>query len=277
MPELPEVEVVKLGLDKKIPGKKLHYSKFYRKDLRDKIPTLKINRLCKDQIVRSVSRRGKYLILHFDESEVLIHFGMSGKLITSKSQVPKAPHTHWVFGVGTSKNTTYFHFICPRRFGRIALHTNLSAIHPLLKNLGTEPLSHPKLGDYLHTMALGKKKPIKNFVMDSNIVVGVGNIYASESLHQTGVHPCTPAGQVSLDFYKALAKNIKTTLKKAIRAGGTTLQDHRQLNGNPGYFRVELAVYGRDSEPCTTCSTPIENIRMGGRSSYFCSECQPLP
>jgi len=276
MPELPEVEVVKLGLEKKVPGKQVIYSKFYRKDLRDKIPTTKINRLSKGKTVRSVSRRGKYLILQFDDFEVLVHFGMSGKLITSKSPTPEIPHTHWVFGVGTPKNTNYYHFICPRRFGRIALHSRPSQTHPLLVNLGVEPLSHTKLGSYLHKMSSGKKKPIKNFVMDSNIVVGVGNIYASESLHQTGVHPCTPAGEVTLESYKTLAKNIKKTLKKAIRCGGTTLQDHRQLDGNPGYFRIELAVYGREAKPCTTCETPIENIRMGGRSSYFCSGCQPL-
>ena len=121
MPELPEVEVVKLGLEKKIPGKQLIYSKFYRKDIRDKIPTAKINRLSKGKTVRSVSRRGKYLIMHFDDFEVFIHFGMSGKLITSQSKIPEIPHTHWVFGIGNSKKTNYYHFICPRRFGRICL------------------------------------------------------------------------------------------------------------------------------------------------------------
>ena len=193
MPELPEVEVVKLGLEKKVPGKKLISSKFYRKDLRDKIPVLQINRLSKNQTVQSISRRGKYLIIHFDDFEVLIHFGMSGKLITSDSPTPEIPHTHWVFGVGTPKKAKYFHFICPRRFGRIALHTKRDVIHPLLQNLGVEPLVHPNLGRHLHLLSLGKKKPIKNFVMDSNIVVGVGNIYASESLtpnRRSSLHTC---------------------------------------------------------------------------------------
>lgn len=272
MPELPEVEIIAQGLRPFIESQMIDYSRFYRQDLRAPIPTTKINRKIKKEKISRVWRRGKYLVLSLpSDAHILMHFGMSGKLIRSSQKSPLLPHTHWV--LGSQKN--YFHYVDPRRFGRIDLYENKDLENcKYIASLGNEPLITRNLGKVLFDKSRHKNKPVKNFVMDSQVVVGVGNIYAAESLFLSHIHPCKPAGKLNLKTYQLLAKHIKKVLRQAITQGGTTLQDHRQIDGSPGYFKVKLNVYGKSSEPCPRCQTPIENIKLGGRSSFYCKKCQ---
>ena len=276
MPELPEVETITNGIKSVLLNSNITTFKFYRDNLRDKFPKAELKKAFEKNTVTDIYRRSKYIIIKSSKGYCLIHLGMTGNLLLFDSPKPSINHTHVVIGFRDKKNKMgYLHYVDPRRFGRFAF-CNKDDIenHILLKNLGPEPLECNDLGKHLFDVSRNKKTTIKGFVMDAKNVVGVGNIYASESLFTSGINPEVKAGELSLKHFQLLSKEIKKTLKKAIKAGGTTLKDFKTTKGEPGYFAISLNVYGRKGEPCKVCQTPIESIRIAGRSTFYCSNCQ---
>jgi len=222
-------------------------------------------------------RRGKYLLLTTSASDpelrgtVLIHLGMSGSLRICTEDTPLRKHDHIEFHFGNGKSLRLHD---PRRFGCLLWCDTEATRHPLLASLGPEPLSETFSGDHLFQLSRKRKVSLKNFIMNSQTVVGVGNIYASESLFKTGLRPGRAASRVTREQYTLLADNIKQVLGDAIKMGGTTLRDFINSDGEPGYFSQQLLVYGRASEPCRVCGTPIKSKVIGQRSSFYCPQCQ---
>jgi len=273
MPELPEVETSRLGISPHIIGCHIRAVQVRESRLRWPIPADLAQHIEGAQISQ-ILRRGKYLILSCQHAKkysyVLIHLGMSGNLRIIDHNTPAAKHDHVDF---LFDNNLCLRYHDPRRFGCILLSDDWQQ-HRLIKKLGIEPLEQGFDGAYLHQRAQGKKQAIKNFIMDSHQVVGVGNIYASESLFMAGIHPNSPAGKVSLAAYQRLALAVIDVLQAAIKQGGTSLKDFRQSDGKPGYFKQALQVYGRKDAPCLQCQSPIEQLKIGQRASYFCPYCQ---
>ena len=235
-----------------------------------------MSKVLKNQRVLEVKRRSKYLIIKTAKGHVLIHLGMTGNLLNSKSSKPFKDHTHYVLGVKNNEgDETFYHYVDPRRFGSIHSHlsTDLSGC-PQLEKCGVEPLETKNLAGHFYKRAVNKSKPIKNFIMDNINVVGVGNIYATESLFLSGIHPERAAQSLSEVEWKELALNIKKVLKRAIKAGGTSFSDYRHTDGSSGYFQVKLNVYGKHGEPCPKCQTTIELIKQAGRATSYCPSCQ---
>lgn len=269
MPELPEVETTKNGITKPLLGKTITRVNIYQPKLRWPVPESIIEDL-KNKTLEQIKRRGKYLLLKFKPGTLLIHLGMSGRLHIVDAAIAPEKHDHVDF---------YFNNIClryrdPRRFGCILWTPDNPYQHKLLKTLGPEPLTCDFNGEHLFKLSRHRNITIKQFIMDSKIVVGVGNIYASEALFLSGISLSRAAGKISRKRFDTLAKNIKLVLEKAIKAGGTTLKDFLSVSGKPGYFSQKLHVYGRDGEPCLTCKKPIKKIIIGQRSSYYCPSCQ---
>jgi formamidopyrimidine-DNA glycosylase len=223
------------------------------------------------KVIRSVERRSKYLMLRCQTGTLILHLGMSGSLrIVPVTQSPcKHDHVDIVFADGRCLRYTD-----PRRFGALLWSASDPLQHPLLASIGPEPLTASLSGDYLYDRSRGRRVSIKQFIMDGRIVCGVGNIYANEALFMAGIHPSLPAGRISRKRYQRLVAAIKKTLKTAIAAGGTTLRDFLDASGNPGYFQLELKVYGRDTEHCLVCGRSIRSIRYGQRSTFYCPRCQ---
>ncbi len=276
MPELPEVESLTQAVKPVLEGSRLAKATFLRPDLRAPIPIEDFCELLVGQVIESVSRRSKYLLIKSRKGYGIFHLGMTGRILVQSSATPSVPHTHAVFTVaGASGEITYLHFVDPRRFGRIdCASVDDLAKHPLFVDLGPEPLDCRDLGEHLYKLSRGRKTPVKVFIMDAHTVVGVGNIYASESLFRAQIHPRRKAGSVSRANYEKLAATIKDTLSDAIAAGGTTFRDFQTPDGNPGYFAVSLNVYDRADEPCKKCGSAIRLIRQSGRATYFCAFCQ---
>jgi len=270
MPELPEVETTRRGIAPHCEGQKILKVSVYDHRLRWPVPD-DLARQTEGRSIREVDRRGKYLLLHLDDSRSLIvHLGMSGSLRIITGDQPPGRHDHIDLLL---QSGAHLRFNDPRRFG-CWLYTENPAQHPLLARLGPEPLSPDFTGDYLHTRARGRATPVKSFIMDSHVVVGVGNIYANEALYQAGIHPRRAAGRINLDRYRKLAEAIRETLSAAILMGGTTLRDFVNSDGKPGYFAQSLQVYGRTGAPCGHCQNLLREIRIGGRSSVYCPTCQ---
>ena len=269
MPELPEVETTRRGLEPLITDKKILSVHIYKKKLRWNIPTHLKKTLTNHNILK-ISRRAKYLLLHFDFGQLVMHLGMSGSISVVDSSEPLKKHEHFELKFD---NGTSLRFHDPRRFGSI-LWQNINETLSLLENLGAEPLSYEFDEDLLFQSSNGKSRNIKSFIMDSKIVVGVGNIYASESLFLAGISPKKVAGKTSKECYKVLTNSIKNVLKDAINNGGTTLNDFSNVDGNPGYFSQILNVYGRENMPCMRCSAKIKRIIQNQRASYYCPKCQ---
>ncbi len=269
MPELPEVETTLRGITPHISGKQITDIVVRQQKLRWPVPR-NLRQLLKNQIIHSIKRRGKYLLFETPAGHVIIHLGMSGSLriVASHLDPQKHDHVDFVF------NKKILRFHDPRRFGSVLWTRKDPLQHKLLQKLGPEPLSKTFHGEYLHTLATAKKVNIKNFIMNSHVVVGVGNIYASESLFLSGIHPQRAAGRVSLSRYEVLANNIQKVLSAAIELGGTSLRDFVKEDGKPGYFANRLNVYNKKGEPCPICKTPIQVRVLGQRSSFFCSRCQ---
>ena len=224
------------------------------------------------QIIRTVERRAKYLLIKTDGGTLLIHLGMSGSLrILESEQVPqKHDHADFVFS-----NGVLLRYTDPRRFGAILWLEEENVLdHDLLRKLGPEPLSDDFTDDCLYLKSRGKSQPVKTFIMDNHVVVGVGNIYANEALFKAGIRPDRPCGKISKARYERLTQCIRETLALAIEQGGTTLKDFVGGDGKPGYFKQELAVYGRKDKPCIYCLNPIVEIRLGNRSTCYCKKCQ---
>ncbi|HEX7026604.1 MAG TPA: bifunctional DNA-formamidopyrimidine glycosylase/DNA-(apurinic or apyrimidinic site) lyase [Gammaproteobacteria bacterium] len=270
MPELPEVETTRRGLLPHLKNRTATDVRIRNRQLRWPIPRGLKQKITGQRII-DVRRRGKYLIFDFEQGHMLAHLGMSGSFRIVDVQAPARKHDHidWLLDSGM-----ILRFHDPRRFGSIHWVTGDILQHPLLKDLGPEPLEDEFNGGYLSNLARNRKIAVKNFIMNSRVVTGVGNIYASESLFLAGIHPDRPAGQVSQSGYQRLAEAVKTVLTASIEQGGTTLRDFVNENGNPGYFRQQLRVYEQAGNPCRQCGRAIQMQVIGQRSSYFCPRCQ---
>lgn len=270
MPELPEVETTRSGIAPYVTGIPVTAVIVRERRLRWPVPRGLESRL-RGTAFRQVERRAKYLLFHTDRGCMIVHLGMSGSLRIVEQGRPAEKHDHVdiVFASGYS-----LRFRDPRRFGSIHWTGADPLRHKLLCSLGPEPLSDELSGRYLHGRARGRRIAVKNFIMDSGIVVGVGNIYASEALFGAGILPRRAAGRVSLPCYERLACEIKEVLRQALRKGGTTLRDFVGGDGEPGLFSQDLQVYDRAGQPCLRCRTSIRLIRQGQRSSYYCPTCQ---
>ncbi len=270
MPELPEVETTRRGITPFIVGPLIDRVDVRQPQLRWPIPkTLPLS--LPGQRVHAVERRGKYILMHTAVGSVILHLGMSGSLrIVGADQQPrKHDHCDIVF-----ENNQCLRFHDPRRFGCILWTTASPFAHPLIKHLGVEPLSMEFNGDYLYHQASGRSIAIKNLLMDSQVVVGIGNIYANEALFVAGINPKRAAGRISQVRLEKLAQAAIQILSDAIDQGGTTLRDFVNEAGRPGYFQQTLNVYGRGGEPCPKCSTPLRCDRIGQRSTFYCLRCQ---
>ena len=270
MPELPEVETVVTGLQPQIIGKSLLHVTDSGKKLRYPLPDFSV---ILKSTVSDIQRRAKYLLFHFNNSQTLIwHLGMTGQFHVLPDSEESTKHEHVTFPF---TDGTPLRYRDARRFGYGGIcPTSQLTEHLWIQKLGIEPLTSEFDGVHLQQLLMNKKVSIKQAIMDNAVVVGVGNIYASESLFRSGILPTTPSNSLSLPKLKKLAQNIKEVLSEAIEAGGSTISDFVKADGKPGYFAHSFKVYGRDGEPCLTCKTPIQRTVQNGRASFFCPHCQ---
>ncbi len=269
MPELPEVETTRRGLSPRLEARTLERIVVRNPRLRWPVPDDLEARLA-GRALRSIERRGKYLLFDFGAATQIVHLGMSGSLRLALPDEPAALHDHvdWLFDDGT-----VLRLRDPRRFGAV-LWTDDVARHPLLAHLGPEPLTPAFDGAWLHARCRGRQVAIKQLIMDAAVVVGVGNIYASESLFHAGIRPATAARRLSRPACERLAGAIKKVLAAAIAAGGSSLRDYVASDGELGYFQLQTRVYDREGQPCRVCATPIRRIVQGQRASFYCPTCQ---
>jgi len=275
VPELPEVEITRRGLAAHLVGLTVADVVIRNAKLRWPIPK-NLPKLLRGRIILSLKRRGKYLLMDCGNGTLILHLGMSGSLRILPASAAPEKHDHFDLILG---NGTLMRLRDPRRFGAVLWHSGDVHTHPLLAALGPEPLPD-KFGNdgfdaqYLYQATRGRSLAIKQFIMDSHVVVGVGNIYANEALFRAGIRPQLAAGKLSLPRCARLVAEIRATLNEAIRHGGSTLRDFVDTAGQPGYFQQHYWVYGRGGEPCRKCGAPIKQIRQGQRSSFYCGSCQ---
>lgn len=269
MPELPEVETSRLGIAPWLVEQQVRRVTIRERRLRWPVP-LVIDRKLPGSFIRALSRRAKYLLFETEAGTLMLHLGMSGSVRIIDPREPAGKHDHVDIELGNGKA---LRFRDPRRFGSL-LWTNDPRHHPLLAGLGPEPLSAEFDGAYLWKKARGRRIAVKSLIMNAAIVVGVGNIYASESLFHARIHPKRRADRISAARMAVLATAIKAVLQRAIAAGGTTLRDFHGGDGEPGYFSRELDVYDRAGLPCRVCGNPVRHAVIGQRSSYYCLDCQ---
>lgn len=270
MPELPEVETTRRGIEPHLSGQAIR--EVIIRDHRLRWPVDKtLPSHLPGQRITAITRRGKYLLLTTAAGTIIIHLGMSGSLrvLPCDTAALKHDHVDIVFG-----DHQCLRLRDPRRFGSVLWTTADPMQHELLKDLGPEPLGDDFNDDYLYGMSRKRKVAVKQFIMNSHVVVGVGNIYANEALFLAGIKPNIAAGRVSKPRYGKLVEAIKTVLTRAIAQGGTTLRDFTASDGNPGYFQQQLNVYGRGGEPCPRCGTTIKSAQQGQRATYYCPHCQ---
>lgn len=270
MPELPEVETTLRGLVRPMVGRQVAHAIVRNPAMRWPIPS-NLDTLLAGQTVRSLSRRAKYLLVHFDRGTLILHLGMSGRLChLAQNEVP-GKHDHFDLALD---NGAVVRLRDPRRFGAVLWAEGDPLQHPLLRTLGVEPLESGFDGDTLHRATRNRSAAIKQVIMDAHLVVGVGNIYASESLFRARISPKASAKKINRVRCERLVQEIKATLRDAIEAGGSSLRDFFGADGNPGYFQQQYFVYGRTDEPCRVCGTPIRSIRQGQRATFYCPTCQ---
>ena len=270
MPELPEVETTRRGIEPHLLNQTITGAVVRQGQLRWPVPRA-LQKKIMGQKIHAVDRRGKYILLKLDTGSLMLHLGMSGSLRITDSATPPEKHDH----IDLQFNSTQcLRLRDPRRFGSLHWITSDPMQHKLLKNLGPEPLCDVFDSEYLYNKSRKRKLAIKLFIMDSKVVVGVGNIYASEALFRAGIRPSRAAGKVSRKEYDRLTGVIKQVLQDAIRCGGTTLQDFTNSEGKPGYFKQKLLVYDRKGQACIHCGTPIKHRVMGQRATYYCPNCQ---
>jgi formamidopyrimidine-DNA glycosylase len=281
MPELPEVETTRRGLAPHLEGRRIASVTLRRPDLRWPIPD-EVRELLPGQRIDAVRRRAKYLLLDTGAGSALLHLGMSGSLRVLPARTPVTAHDHVDLllegGGGGGGGARVLRFNDPRRFGCL-LWQAPGTTHELLRQLGPEPLSDGLDGaafdgNYLYARSRGRKAPVKAFLMDQQVVVGVGNIYAAEALFEAGISPLRAAGQVSRERYRLLAGAVRRILAAAVERGGTTLRDFISPDGAPGYFEQELSAYGRGGEPCPRCGRPLKQASIGQRTTAWCTRCQ---
>ena len=269
MPELPEVETTCRGIAPHLTGRRIV-------DWTLRVPALRwpveLPACLRGQRIGTVRRRGKYLLIEVDDGALVVHLGMSGNLRILSPETPLLKHDHFDLLLDSGR---ILRFNDPRRFGSLHWQRAPAEEHWLLAGLGVEPLTPEFDGPYLKAAARGRRVAIKNLLMDGRVVVGVGNIYANEALFLAGIRPSRAAGRVTLAACDALAEAVKRVLGAAIEMGGTTLRDFVNQDGQPGYFRQSLWVYGREGEPCKVCGTPLKGTRLGQRATVFCPQCQP--
>ena len=270
MPELPEVETTCRGIAPHIEGQIIRQVIVRQPQLRWPVPE-GLEQILTGLTIDTVSRRAKYLLFNTSRGTLLVHLGMSGSLriIRTEQAVGKHDHIDFIF-----YNGTVLRFNDPRRFGAVLWTSAPVLEHSLLRDLGPEPLFAGFTGELLYGLSRSRKVPVKSFIMDSHVVVGVGNIYANEALFMAGIRPSRQAGKISLRRYQNLAECIRVILQNSIQQGGTTLRDFVNEAGKPGYFKQQLRVYGRKGLPCIQCQQPLTEIRLANRSTVFCSVCQ---
>jgi len=271
MPELPEVETTRRALQPICEGHTI--SRIVVRDSRLRWPIPEdIDDRFRNQRIEKLRRRSKYLLIDTAAGSLILHLGMSGSLCHVPSETAPRKHDHVDIVLGSGRCLRLHD---PRRFGAL-LWAQPPEQHKLLANLGPEPLtcSSAELADRLYQLSRARKVAVKNFIMNAQVVVGVGNIYANEALFLAGIRPTRGAGRLTRNQWMALATAIQDRLEQAIIAGGTTLKDFQHSDGKPGYFAQELAVYGREGQPCPACQTDIKQIRQSQRSSYYCPVCQ---
>ncbi len=274
VPELPEVETTRRGIEPYLVGRRIRGAIVRQRRLRRPV-TAGLDRKVAGRTIERLSRRGKYLLIHTDGGALIVHLGMSGSLRVVAAAAPAAAHDHFDLVLAPEEGSERaLRFRDPRRFGVVLWTARDPLRHALLAPLGPEPLGAALDGAYLYRKSRGRTAPVKQFIMDSKIVVGVGNIYASEALFAAGIHPARRAGRVSAARYAALTAAIRNVLESAIKKGGTTLRDFVREDGQPGYFRTSLQVYGRDGLPCPKCAGNIMCRTIGQRSSFYCAVCQ---
>lgn len=276
MPELPEVEVTRLGVAPHIEGRVVEQVVLRRDGLRWPFPAGLDALLAGRRIVRT-GRRGKYLLVHFEHGTLIVHLGMSGHLRVLPPGVEPKKHDHFDMVVAGPEGKQVLRMHDPRRFGAVLWHGNDDGDleeHMLLRGLGVEPLGDAFDGALLHRATRRRNAPIKQVLLAGDIVVGVGNIYACESLFKAGINPKTPAARISRARYDKLADAIRTTLAAAIVQGGSTLRDFIAVNGQSGYFQQTYFVYDRAGVPCRVCGAPVRQIKQGQRSTFYCVHCQ---
>ena len=270
MPELPEVETVRRGIEPHLVGRRIEEVVVRESRLRLPVDPGLAGELA-GRVVEAVGRRGKYLLIASGPGAVLMHLGMSGSLRLVTADTVPGRHDHVDIRLDDGRA---LRFNDPRRFGLVVWAPDTPLEHRLLARLGPEPLDPAWDGTALRAVAVRRRSAIKAVLMEARVVVGVGNIYASEALFRAGIHPLRPACRISARRYEALATAVKAVLTEAIEQGGTTLRDFVAEDGRPGYFQQSLHVYGRTGRPCGRCGRPIRETRLAGRSSYYCPGCQ---
>lgn len=270
MPELPEVETTRRGLEPLLCGRTITGAVLRVAGLRWPFER-NLGGILAGQAIGAVERRAKYLLVRCDGGTLLLHLGMSGHLQVVPAERPAGRHDHVDLLLDDGR---VLRFHDPRRFGALLWTTADPQQHPLLVELGPEPFAAEMDGGYLYRRSRGRTLAVKPFIMDQKVVVGVGNIYASEALFRAGIAPTRPAGRLGRQRYARLAAAIRQVLAEAIAAGGTTIRDFRGEGGKPGYFAIQLQVYGKDGQPCPRCSRTLRTRRLGQRSSYYCPGCQ---
>ena len=281
MPELPEVETVRRGLESRLIDATVVDVVVRDRRLRWSIAADFETQLRGQRIV-AIERRSKYLLFRLarvadtEKSTLLAHLGMTGSFVVHSADSPLAykSHDHVDVVLTRRRESLVLRYNDPRRFGSMHHFTGLDAEQPLLAHLGPEPLTDRLTGEYLYQQTRRRTVAVKQALMDNTLVVGVGNIYANESLFRAGIHPNRAANRVSLARYKRLVVAVKAVLTEAIAAGGSTLRDVVNTAGEPGYFQLDYGVYGRNGQPCKACGTPLTPMRHGGRATVFCSTCQ---
>ena len=269
MPELPEVEITRRGIEPHVSGQRIGEVVTRHLGLRYPFPP-QLRECLIGQRVTAVRRRAKYISLDAGDYVLLLHLGMSGSLRIFPRDTPAGKHDHFDLVLGEK----VLRLRDPRRFGAVLLLEPPAEQHALLATLGCEPLADDFDGEVLYAMSRGRRTPIKPFIMDAHRIVGVGNIYASESLFRARIHPATPAGQLNRKHCRVLADAIKQTLQDALAAGGSSLKDFVHSDGASGYFQQQYAVYGRDCQPCRVCGATVERHVMAQRATFCCPVCQ---
>ena len=270
MPELPEVETTRRGIAPRLTGATITRVRIRNRRLRWPIPA-GIEAHLAEQVVTSVERRAKYLLLNTGTGTAIIHLGMSGTLRFVAPGAAPIKHDHVDIEIDSG---CVLRFNDPRRFGCLLWTDGNPLHHRLLARLGPEPLGTTFTGAHLHAASRGRRIAIKPHLMNSAVVVGIGNIYASESLFRAGIHPKRAAGRISLERMTRLTDAVKRVLQESIRRGGTTLRDFYNGDGKPGYFKNQLTVYDREGEACMACRRPIRQVVLGQRSTFYCPNCQ---
>ena len=272
MPELPEVEVLRRSLEAPLVGRRFARVEVREVRLREPVDAPAVESVSGREVA-SLGRRSKYLLVHLEGNRTLVvHLGMSGRLTLAPRAAPPLPHEHVVFDL---EGADRLRFVDPRRFGLVFVTDTTALVADRhFAGLGIEPLDGGLDGAYLQRLASGRRGPVKAFLMDAAVVVGVGNIYASEALFAAGIHPKRSVARISAERWERLATAVRRVLERAIAQGGTTLNDFVDGAGNSGYFQVSLQVYDRAGEPCTRCGKPIRRLVLSGRSTYFCPRCQ---